>query len=286
VAEIRWQRTTAGRGVWRSGHAAGPSRDRPLRREGGGRGGRAPPRPVSVHPSAVLACLASRSECPAASCADPAGARAACAGPSWPIARHQPHIQSTGVPRPVTSARGPGRGVGEHRQLGRVGSLGTRPDHSAGDQHQQHRQHHHEPERDLSVHGRMAHRYLLACRASLLWPGHPGATGGDVPGARELYGVAAATPAWPGQTVRPSRPRHSDLGKSGDDSPVTPFVMDRIGAAYPKSRSAASRHPDPSPADPDTPRPVAPTCPAEDQDLTCSSAWFKRPVPGRRQRRA
>ena len=108
------------------------------------------------------------------------------AGYLQPAGRHQFRLEGPGMPGPVSSARGPHRGVGEpgglrppdglgRRGRGefcwlpRAGGAGGRPDRDANKrQQQQQRQHDHEPEQDLAVHGGMAHWRLLACWASLL----------------------------------------------------------------------------------------------------------------------
>jgi hypothetical protein len=94
--------------------------------------------------------------------------------------RQQFRLDGPGMPGPVTSARGPHRGVGEPGGLrppdglGRRGrvefcwlpwadGVGGRRDRDADKRQQQQRQHDHEPEQDLAVHGCMAHWRLLAC---------------------------------------------------------------------------------------------------------------------------
>lgn len=138
-----------------------------------------------------------------------------------PAGHRQFRLPGPGMPGPVTSTRGsppradghgslrppdeqrPGRrarrGSAELWRLRWPSGPGRRPDYDDDEHHQQQRQHDHEPEQRLAVHGRMAHRCLLACWASLLGLATPEPCAGY---AQPLghTGWTAATPVSAGQT--------------------------------------------------------------------------------------
>ena len=136
-----------------------------------------------------------------------AGTQRARAAPRRPRAR-----------RPAATYRAPAGAAPEGWALAVAVSrrFGGRPDHDADEHPQQHSQRDHEPEQDLAVHGRMAHRRLLAYWASLL----------------DLTPTVTATPDVSAET--PCAPFHKPLPRK---RPLTRRRKRRAGLARVRTRS-------------------------------------------------